>query len=141
MINEGLKSLWSKSVFADDLALARSRKILEEKGEALPDLEKPLGFSCSPTPNSFLEEVVFGPPQIILKPTGSDYSSIEYKFHLASGQLQAICNEDAEPKAAQQPLNRKPGSRAPIKRASRLYSRYNINDWFVTVPIKLCMNI
>ncbi|KGO57081.1 hypothetical protein PEX1_052830 [Penicillium expansum] len=138
MINEGLKNLWSKSVFAEDLALARSRQTILEKGEELPELEKPLGFSCSPTPNSFLDEVVFGPPQLILKPTGSDLSSIEYKFHLASGELQAICDENAE-SSAPEPVKRKPGTRAPIKKASRLYSRYTIKDWYVTIPIKLSL--
>ena len=85
-----------------------------EQGEAKP--QEPVSVEVDE--NNVIEDVVFGPPQIIVKADYSNVKSVDFRLHLKSGTLQ---------------LRNYKGKVNGKTQDERL--RLIVNDWFVTVPV------
>ncbi len=125
MINEGLKKYWEKT----NSERMQANQTPWKDNELKPVYQRGNGFSYEGGPNQFIKQVIFGPPAIILKPDGSDLSSIEYQLHLKSGYFQATRTwEKAPVEDKDNPW---------ISGTTDYFAQYVIKDWKMTVPIKL----
>lgn len=138
MINKGLENYWEQGNFE------QKQKEMKEESDPTGFYRWGYGFSYSMTDNQYLANAIFGPPSIILQPSGNDLSSIEYQLLIRSGELQVAHSTDATkntipstgPDGEPVPKPKNPFAKASTTRI-QYYSKYKIDNWKVSVPIKM----
>jgi hypothetical protein len=92
----------------------------DEEGNPVPQPPVPVELD----ENNFIEDAIFGPPQVIVTSDYSNLKSVDLRLHLKAGTLQ---------------LRNYKGKVNGKAQAEKL--RLVINDWFVTVPVDVGMSL
>jgi len=107
MINLGIDNLY-KRLEVDDI----------------PEGKKPEPASCYADENNYIDNVIFGPPTVTIKADYSNVTSVLFRMHIKSGNVQ---------------LRKFLGMDPVKKRPSAQVLTMDIADWYVTVPVDLSM--
>ncbi|KAG9758075.1 hypothetical protein KCU73_g4085, partial [Aureobasidium melanogenum] len=104
MINEGISNLYTRL----------------QTGEVVDDATKPEPASCYVDEHNCAEDIVFGPPAVIVKADYSNVRSVQFRMSLLSGRFQ---------------LRKFMGMNPKTKRPMDEKLILDINDWHITVPV------
>lgn len=104
MINQGIDNLYKRL----------------ETGEVVDGTKMPEPAACYADENNFIENVVFGPPTVIVKADYSNVRSVKFRIHMKTGDIQLRKFMGMDPK-----------TKRPLAQVLTM----SINDWIVTVPV------